>query len=184
MKILSGKHKNKTIEVPKKFVRPTSGMVKEAMFNILEYSYGGLDGKNVLDICCGSGALGLEALSRGAGRAKFIDNNRRGLETVKQNADKLGELEQCEFICCYAEQVRFSDDEKYGVVFIDPPYEKNIIPKIMQKLPPVLADEHIIIVEQRNREALDISDDFELLKKRNYGDTHILFYKFCKTNCS
>lgn len=179
MKILSGKHKNKSIIVPKKFVRPTSSIVKEAMFNILEYSYGGVEKKSVLDICCGSGALGLEALSRGAVSALFVDNNRKGLEEVKQNADKLGELERCEFICCYAEQLRLSEGVGgYNIVFIDPPYDKNIIPQIMERIIHALASEHIIVVEQRNREALDISDKFELLEKRNYGDTHILFYRY------
>ena len=97
MRIISGRYKGRVLEAPRgNDIRPTSDKVRGSVFNILR-GRGVLDGVSVLDLFCGTGALGLEALSNGARQCVFVDKDRRSLDLARRNADRLG-AEGCAFI--------------------------------------------------------------------------------------
>src|SRR5271156_2633670 len=105
MRIISGKHKGRRIELGKDVgdIRPTSDFAREAIFNILAHGKHGLnghtfDGQRVLDVFCGTGAFGLEALSRGAAEVTFIDQAREAITTVRHNAERLHETDNVDFL--------------------------------------------------------------------------------------
>src|SRR5580658_8119412 len=106
MRIISGKHKGRKIELGKEaadIVRPTSDFAREAIFNILTHGKHGLNGhsfidKSVLDLYCGTGAFGLEALSRGAAQVMFIDQSREAIAIARHNAQRINELDKVDFM--------------------------------------------------------------------------------------
>jgi len=174
MKILSGKHKNRVITVPEN-IRPTTSKVREAMFNIIIHSLYGIMDKAVIDICCGSGALGFEALSRGAKQVTFVEKNYTNLTAVKQNADKLGETGNCEFINCDARNLsKVKTLPKFDVIFIDPPYSDDIS-QILNDLPSILSEDGVIVFEISSKTDIEIPSNLELLREKKYGNTKLLF---------
>ena len=132
MHIISGKHKGRKIIIhPKHTCRPTTAKVKEAIFNIV-HSKLHTDEKMVtdcsfLDICCGSGGVGIEALSRGFENICFIDENRYAIKSVKKNIEILDEISKCNFLITDAMKIKENNTcMKYNIVFIDPPYDKPL----------------------------------------------------------
>ena len=128
MRIVGGAHSGRKLSVPKSNdIRPTSDKVRGAIFNALD-ARGAVNGARVLDAFCGSGALGLEALSRGAAHVTFWDNDSRSLALAKENAASLGVVSDCVF---QKRDALKSPDPKPGevfdLVFMDPPYRKNMI---------------------------------------------------------
>lgn len=125
MHIFAGSHKNKRLIAPKgDLTRPTSGRLRETIFNICQ---GYIEGANFLDLFAGSGAVGLEALSRGATSCTFVDSSRESIQSIKANVNSLGEEKSCKVI--------FGDvfttltnlvkqGQKFDIIFADPPYEK------------------------------------------------------------
>src|SRR5581483_11518556 len=123
--------------------RPTSDRVRENVFNIL----GPVDEAAVLDLYAGSGAMGLEALSRGASQAVFVDDDREAIATIERNLDKL----RLRATVLQRDAVAFlaSEKRKYDLVLIDPPYGmfSDIEPQLARYLPGVLADTAVVVVE-------------------------------------
>ena len=151
--------------------RPTGDRVREALFSIL----GPLDGEAVLDLFAGTGALGIEALSRGAGRAVFVDRDRGAVEAIRTNLASLG-------LGPERAQVRPGDaaralqdaalrPEAYDLVLLDPPYEPApaLRALLAERLPPVLAPGSRVVAERGRRSPPPI--DLPLLTERRYGDT-------------
>ncbi len=134
MKIVSGKYGGRRLIVPKdRSIRPTTDKVRGAVFNML-VSRGAVDGVRVLDGFCGSGALGLEALSRGAQHCTFMDKARSSIDLTKENADALKATEFCDFSVRDATKIPENHGDMYGLVFLDPPYQKGLIPDVLQSL--------------------------------------------------
>jgi 16S rRNA (guanine966-N2)-methyltransferase len=167
-------------------IRPTSDRVREAIFNILSAT---VSGKTVLDLFAGTGAFGLEALSRGAESVVFVDRYQTALELVVRNVNNcFKDAATRAFQLDLANNSSISRLRKYlpekhvfNIVFLDPPYEKIPAAKIlkMMDLAGILADEAVVIVEERqNRRLPAIINRLKVIDKRRYGKTGLWFYAF------
>lgn len=178
MRIISGKHKGRRIELSKDMpdaIRPTSDFAREAIFNILTHSAHGLNGhsftdKQVLDVFCGTGAFGLEALSRGAAKVTFIDSAREAIAIARHNAEKLNETASADFILTDATRLARAR-KAYDLIFIDPPYFSGLIPKVLTSLHDGgwIAKGGLVVAEHDAKEKIDIPKPFTLLDERRYG---------------
>jgi 16S rRNA (guanine966-N2)-methyltransferase len=156
-------------------VRPTGDRVREAMFNLI----GPVDGADVLDLFAGTGALGLEALSRGAASAVFVDSDRVAAETVVRNVEKLG----LEGARVYREDVgrRLSTDaasgRRYDLVLVDPPYRmlSKFLPMLATHLPSVVASDGLVVVESEAKEEPELP--LPLRTSRRYGSTRVSLFE-------
>jgi 16S rRNA (guanine966-N2)-methyltransferase len=174
MRIIAGSHKGHTIRGPRgRDTRPTSDRVRENVFNIL----GPVDGAAVLDLYAGSGAMGLEALSRGAVRAVFVERDNEAARTIERNLDKLrlsGTVLRQDAVTALATEA--GSGRKYDLVLVDPPYHMyaDIQPKLARYLPSVLADDAVVVVETDVR----IEPELPLAQRttRKYGSARITVY--------
>ena len=184
MRIISGKHKGRNIAAPRGLeIRPTSDRVREAVFNSLEHSNwekGGLSvfkETRVLDAFCGTGACGLEALSRGAGHVTFIDNNNAAVSQCKHNIRSLKEEGRTEILKadCLSPPRPI---EPNALVFIDPPYGRNLAGTTLRKLLERgwIMKNAICVIETGTNERVDISNEFALLDDRKYGVSRIRIF--------
>lgn len=127
MYIISGKYKKRALVAPKSdLVRPTTSQLREAVFNICQLN---IEGARFLDLFAGSGAMGLEALSRGAEHATFVESNRQALEAIKKNIQALGVEKQTTLISLdvFKALEKFAQREKlFDVIYVDPPYGKGL----------------------------------------------------------
>ena len=174
MRIIAGTHRGQTIHAPKgRDTRPTSDRVRENVFNIL----GPVDGAVVLDLYAGSGAMGLEALSRGAARAVFVERDGDAVRAIERNLDKLRlsatVLRQDALTALASEAV---SGRKYDLVLVDPPYEmySDIEPQLARYLPALLADDGAVVVETDAR--VEPSLPLEQRVSRKYGAARITVY--------
>ncbi len=179
MRIIAGSRKGARIFAPKGLeVRPTGDRVREAMFSLI----GPVDGADVLDLFAGTGALGLEALSRGAASAVFVDSDRVAAETVIRNLEKL-DLAGARV---YREEVgrRLSTDaasgRRYDLVLVDPPYRmlSKFLPVLATHLPSVLAPDGLVVVESEAKEEPDLP--LPLRTSRRYGSTRVSLFEGTK----
>lgn len=177
MRIIAGKHKGRRIELGKdnSTIRPTSQMAREAIFNILCHGKFGLnghsfDGKHVADMFCGTGALGLEALSRGAESCLFIDQSRESLAIAKRNAAHMQEEDSVHFFGTDATRLPKAR-QAYDVIFLDPPYFSKLLPACLKSILEGgwLSEDGLIVVEHDNKETLTLPEGFELVDGRRYG---------------
>lgn len=159
-----------------KEVRPTLDRVKESMFNIIAFD---LPGAEVLDLFSGFGSLGIEALSRGAKKADFVEINKNYLQIIEQNLKKakLFELSQLHNrdAAIYLKNCR----QKYDIIFMDPPYQKNMsaqaIKLIIQN--DLLKEKGLIISERSKKEKAEEHDGLKIIKNRKYGNSLITIYQ-------
>jgi 16S rRNA (guanine966-N2)-methyltransferase len=174
MRIIAGTHRGHTIHAPRGHdTRPTSDRVRENVFNIV----GPIDGASVLDLFAGSGAMGLEALSRGAGRAVFVERDPDAAGTIERNLDKLRlratVLRQDVAAALAAEAAA---GRKYDLVLVDPPYGMylDVQPQLARYLPAVLAEDGVVVVETDAR----VEPQLPLLQRtsRKYGSVRITVY--------
>ncbi|MGH2905391.1 MAG: 16S rRNA (guanine(966)-N(2))-methyltransferase RsmD [Solirubrobacterales bacterium] len=182
MRVVAGAFKGRKLAGPPgNAVRPTSDKVREALFSIL----GAVDGLRVLDLFAGTGALGIEALSRGALSAEFVDSDRKALDTVRRNLGAtLGE-DQSPVTVIRADALRFldaADGDAYELIFVDPPYRDaaTLAPSLAAKLPRVLAGGGTVVAECDRRAPLlleELSQNaLALVSERKYGDTLIRIF--------
>ena len=180
MRVCAGKFKGRVlVENKYDFIRPTADMVKQAIFNKLNFS---LSGARVLDLCAGTGALGIEALSRGAREVIFVDCDRRSVQLIKQNLQKLGCPSEAKVI--QSDAIEFCKQEKgqFDIILLDPPYKcqqyVDFIKEIYENN--LLADGGIIVVEQAKEDEFDFSQYFALQSQKTYGIKKKAFYRlFC-----
>ena len=171
MRIIAGSRKGHTIAAPPgRGTRPTSDRVRENVFNIL----GPVDDAVVLDLYAGSGAMGLEALSRGAARAVFVERDGAAARMIEQNLDKLrlhGTVLRQDSLAVVAAETR-----KYDLVLVDPPYEMydDIEPKLARYLPRLLAEDGVVVDETDARVQPQLP--FEERTSRRYGSARITVY--------
>lgn len=184
MRVISGTAKGRKLAPPKdRRIRPTSDRVKEALFSILISQCGDLDGKSVLDLFAGSGNLGIEALSRGAERAVFIDNNRTSVTLVAANLRSTGLHERGEVVQSDVIQAlsRLSDKGKrFDLVFADPPYGLGLAHALVDSLGAVniLGNNALVIIESAAQEEFPaVSGSIKQIDRRIYGDTALTFFE-------
>ena len=177
MRIVAGKLRGRAIVAPPgDLVRPTSDRVREAVFNVLAHGDATLEGARVLDAFAGSGALGLEALSRGAAFATFIDVATDAIAAIKQNADALDVARACRVIRGDAIQPPRAD-APCDLVFLDPPYRSGLAANALKQLADAgwIAEDATIVVELGG--PFVAPDGFTLTDERRYGRTRIAFLK-------
>jgi len=178
MRIIAGSHKGARIFAPKgRETRPTGDRVREAAFNLIGPGY--VEEANVLDLFAGSGAMGLEALSRGAAHATFVESERDACRTINRNLDKLG-LEGATVLCQDALTALRADARggtRYDLVLVDPPYQRfsSLQNALIQHLPEILAPNGLLLVETAAAE----EPDLPLAKRtsRRYGAARLTLFE-------
>lgn len=179
MRIISGARRGRKLYAPKGLtVRPTSDRVKEAVFNILGDA---VREARVLDLFAGVGGLGLEALSRGAGRVVFVDQDSRSVDALTRNASAMFQSGQFLILRLDATRpsVRIASEGPYDLIFLDPPYNKGLAVKALKTISRqgLAASGCLAVVEHDRREdpAIDELAGWGLSDRRLYGKTHISF---------
>lgn len=184
MRIIAGKAKGFPVKIPEGEVRPTQDRVREALFNILGTL---IEGAHVLDLYCGSGSVGMEALSRGASTACMVDLSRQSCAMARKNLSK-SKLEGGTVIQGDCLQFVKRDRGQYDIIFADPPYckaigDRDMIAELMtDRLAELLKDDGYFIAEAQLGYGVGDSHsrDFpgwELVDERTYGGNTILFFK-------
>ena len=179
MRIIGGEFRGRKLISPKgKNIRPTSDRMRETIFNILNHSSGGFEGAKILDVFAGSGAMGLEALSRGAEHATFLDKDRTSLQLVKKNIDLLGISNKSTLKNVTAPNFPPAHTA-YNFIFLDPPYGLDIINDTLTKLNEngYFAVNSMIIAEYDPSNSLIFPDFVEVLKEKTYGDARFSFLR-------
>ena len=183
MRIVGGKHKGAQIFAPNnRLTRPTSDRVREAMFNILVHGVEGfsLEGARVLDLFAGTGALGLEALSRGARYVHFVDDSTQARGVIRRNADTLGEIGRCKiWRRDVARLGACAPLPPFDLVFADPPYAKGLGVKALNVIVEGgwLNDEAVVVLEESAREEIELPAGLDMANERTYGDTQVIIAK-------
>ena len=179
MRIISGSARGaKLYTLDGEATRPTLDRVKEPLFSIIQ-NY--IQGAKVLDLFAGSGALGLEALSRGADKAVLCDYSRKAINIIKQNIDKTKFNEKTELINIDYEKALEKlevQKEKFDIVFLDPPYKKNYLVNSIQKILyyDLLTENGIIIAETDNELNIEL-EKAEIYDSRKYGRVKLIFIR-------
>jgi 16S rRNA (guanine966-N2)-methyltransferase len=168
VRVVSGTAKGKVLRAPDgRDTRPTSDRVREAVFNALG-SLGVIDGARVVDLFAGSGALGIEALSRGATHATFVENNRGALAAINDNLAVCDLAARAKVVSGDAARHRI-DVDSIDLVLADPPYLFDAWDDLFARLP-----EGIFVVAESNR-ALEPPPNWEVVRQRRYGSTWVTF---------
>ncbi|MCD8204821.1 MAG: 16S rRNA (guanine(966)-N(2))-methyltransferase RsmD [Coprobacillus sp.] len=178
LRIISGKYRHRRIEFPSSSeIRPTKDKVREAVFS----SLGNINGKVFLDMYAGSGAMGLEAASRGAAKVYLIDNNSNAAKCIRDNISSL-EIENVtllEMECIDALKKLSEDNIVLDYIYLDPPYEEERYSQDLSKLYEYhLLNKDAIIVSESNK-ALSEDDfpSFEIFKRKNFGFINLTYFK-------
>ena len=173
MNITGGIYNRQKITAPDENVtRPTLSKVRMSVFNTLN-SVINFEGKSFLDMYAGSGIIGLEALSRGFDKVVAIEKNRKIYNIIKSNFTKYEKNHDLKLIYGDSLNICKKIDEKFDVIYIDPPYYSGIYEKSLEVIKNICSDivilEHVVDV--------DIPDEYEILKQKQYGDKFITFLK-------
>jgi 16S rRNA (guanine966-N2)-methyltransferase len=176
MRIIAGTRKGHTIHAPKGLdTRPTSDRVRENVFNIVAPW---VEGARVLDLYAGSGAMGLEALSRGAAAAVFVEADRDAVHMIERNLDKLrltgATVIRTEAMTGLAQEA--TAGRKYDLVLVDPPYSMTDFDTLARYLPQVLADDGLAVVESAARTEPALAG-LAVRTSRKYGSTRVTVFE-------
>jgi 16S rRNA (guanine966-N2)-methyltransferase len=186
MRITTGRYRGRNIEMPKG-TRPTQDKVRKALFDIL----GGVEGQSFLELFAGSGAVGFEALSRGASAVTLVERDSACLRVINKNAASLGAAESCVVCPWEAEKAILTfhrDARKFDIIFLDPPYHKGkaacgLLPSLTKKTLQtliqydILAPNGFVVAEHFDKDELPAaSGELALVKESAYGDTLLSFY--------
>jgi 16S rRNA (guanine966-N2)-methyltransferase len=185
MRISGGIHRSRQLVSPRgASTRPTSDRVREALFSILD-SRGAIAGARVIDFYAGTGALGLEALSRGAVHATFVENDRRALEALARNIDALRERPRTRVVPQAAARAATTlGNDDATLVFCDPPYvdvtREDGVAKLLAALTAqrVLREGALFVLEHATRDTPSLGSNFREGEVRAYGDTTLSFYLY------
>ena len=182
MRIISGLYRGRLIKSPvDNKTRPTSDRLRETLFNILAPNIN--EHTRFLDLCAGTGAIGIEALSRGARFATFVDKSRKSCALIEENLDQLKiPDEETEVICLAAETFTNRSYEKsWDIVFYDPPYQTDYLPVLRDfanSESTLLNDGGMLIVEHHSKKMLpDLLGEMRRWRLVKQGETHLSFYE-------
>ncbi|MBR3972080.1 MAG: 16S rRNA (guanine(966)-N(2))-methyltransferase RsmD [Ruminococcus sp.] len=180
MRVITGKARGrKLITLSGDDVRPTTDKVKESVFSIIQFE---VEGRRFLDLFAGSGQMGIEALSRGAKSATFLDLRKDAISVVRKNLEALNLAEDADVRCTDSLGFLRSTSEKFDVVFVDPPYNKGLAQKALELLPSVMNPSGVIVIETADTEELsEVSGDFSLDRTYRYGKIKITTYRRSQT---
>lgn len=188
MRIVAGRHRGLALEAPADGrIRPTADRVRQALFDVLAHRFGvgaasPLTGARVADLFCGSGALGLEALSRGAARCVFVDNDPVALALAERNMRRAREIDAARFVLRDATRLGPAT-ETATLAFLDPPYGADLAGPALAALRDQgwLAPGALVAVETGDRGRIAPPDGFVLLDARRHGRAEIAILRFGAT---
>lgn len=178
MRIIAGSARGRTFDAPQgRDTRPTLDRVRENVFNILQHK---VRGARVLDLFSGSGAMAFEAISRGAEAAVLVDIDRAANAIQRQNAVKLRMDSQCRILQCdwqMAVRQLSAAGERFGVIFLDPPYAMHDMTPVMEALRPLMTEDAVILLEHEAKVFPATPDGFDLYDSRKYGIAGVSFFR-------
>jgi 16S rRNA (guanine966-N2)-methyltransferase len=182
MRIVGGRLRGRTLTAPKsQAVRPTSDRLREALFNILAHAYGDpVTGARVLDLFAGTGALGIEAISRGAAFCLLVDDGAEARALIRQNVDTLGLGMVTRVFRRDATKLGPAYPvEPFGLVFLDPPYRKSLAMPALAALRDGgwLVPDALVVVEEAADAEFAPPAGYEELERRTYDDTVVIFLR-------
>ena len=179
MRVIAGKAKGHQLKVPKgTTTRPATDLVRGAIFSILETTTS--DWTKVLDLFAGSGALGIEALSRGADWVDFVEHEPRCCDIIKQNLEKTRLAAQAHIYCCSVAKALCFLDKEYSIILMDPPYSNSSIGNLVTQLATskLVGTNSIVVVTHSPHLPLDSTyATLNLIKERRHGDSCIAIYQ-------
>jgi 16S rRNA (guanine(966)-N(2))-methyltransferase RsmD len=177
LKIIAGEYRGRILKTPEgKQVRPSSGLLRGVMFNVLGHF---VAGKNVLDIYAGSGALGIEALSRGAAVVTMVEADRSTAGLIRQNLEMLKVQDKARVVIQDALDFVSSSGGKYDIVLADPPYQANVSSQILDMVSKhgLLAPGGIMVIQHHRAEKIDAEvQGLTLWKSKKHGKSSVEFY--------
>jgi 16S rRNA (guanine966-N2)-methyltransferase len=181
MRIVAGAFRGRRISGPSgEGLRPTSDRLREAIFNVLAHSYGDpVAGARVIDLFAGTGALGLEALSRGAAHALFVDVGGEARALIRENVEALAAGGVTRIFRRDATKLGPTQDDPFTLAFLDPPYGKGLAPRALASLREGrwLAPGALVVVEEEAEAEIGEAHGFARLERRDYGDTQIVIFR-------
>src|SRR3954447_23001868 len=180
MRIVAGRFKGRSLATPRtQAVRPTSDRLRETIFNVLAHAYGDpVAGARVLDLFAGTGAMRLEALSRGAAFAPFGDDSAEARGLIRQNIEALGLGGETRLFRRDATRMgKAEPNAPFSLAFCDPPYGKDLAPKALASCAAGgwLAPGALIVVEEAQGVEVALPEGFTDLERRDYGETKVVF---------
>jgi 16S rRNA (guanine966-N2)-methyltransferase len=172
VRVVAGEFKGRRLQAPRgRATRPTADRVREALFSVL----GDVSGARVLDLFAGSGALGIEALSRGAASALFVEHDARAAAAIRANLQAVG----AEGEVRRQDALRFVASYRgiFDLVLVDPPYDSasRIAGPLAERLPALLAEDALVVTESDKRKPLELP--LPLVRERKYGDVRIAIHR-------
>lgn len=177
MRVITGTARGRKLKEPAdRRIRPTTDMVKESIFNIIQFQ---IEDARVLDLFAGTGQLGIEALSRGAGECVFVDESRESLKLAKENVALCGFEDRAKFTNTDALSYLRSG-EKFDIVFLDPPYDSDLLEKSIKNATTfdILRENGIMICESRKDKALPEPEREGYTKREyNYGKIKLTVFR-------
>lgn len=184
MRVIAGSARGRTLHPPVgNRVRPTADKVKEAVFSSLSSRLCSLTGLNVLDLFAGSGSLGIEALSRGAGRVVFVDSHTESINLTRKNLQLTGFENSAVLLlkdAAKAVQQLTGQGMNFDIILVDPPYaDKELTERVLNLLADsgLTAPNGILVFETDNRCELPTPENFQLVGRKVYGDTAIWMFE-------
>lgn len=185
MRITGGAWRGRPLKAPStQDVRPTSDRLRESIFNILAHAYeDAAQGARVIDLFAGTGAMGIEALSRGAAFALFVDNGAQARGLLRANIEALGLGGVTKVFRRDATHLgAMPPQEPFTLAFLDPPYGKGLAVGALRALRDGgwLSDNALVIIEESAEAKVELPDCFELLEAREYGSTQIMFLRYAR----
>jgi 16S rRNA (guanine966-N2)-methyltransferase len=183
MRIVAGRFRGRRLESPAdRSIRPTSDRIREAVFDILAHRLFAdrFDGAQVLDAFAGTGAMGFEALSRGALAATFLDTDSAAIRLVERNARHLGATDAVLILRRDATRPGPAP-VPHDLAFLDPPYRSGLAPQAIEALgrEQWLKPEALVVIELASDEAPALPDGFSAVDQRRYGGTTVHFWRWC-----
>jgi 16S rRNA (guanine966-N2)-methyltransferase len=184
MRIIAGKYRGRRLKSPPSLeTRPTSDRLRETLFNILAPR---IKGARFLDLCAGSGAVGIEALSRGAMHATFVDQSRKMCALIEANLDEIGiDNEEHDVVCteatAFLQRLNKKEPPRFDLVFFDPPYESDyefVLERLAHQTDMSLATDAIVVVEHYKKTELpEESGTLHCYRTVKQGDSVLNFYQ-------
>lgn len=183
MRIVGGRWRGRSLAGPRTdAIRPTSDRLRESLFNVLQHGYDdAIEGARVLDLFAGTGAMGLEALSRGAAFALFVDEGSEARSLIRENVEALGAGGATRLFRRDATRMgAAAPNVPFSLVFCDPPYGKDLAPKALTACAEGgwLTRDALVVVEEAQGAALTLPEAFVEIERRDYGETQVVFGRF------
>jgi 16S rRNA (guanine(966)-N(2))-methyltransferase RsmD len=178
MRVIAGEARGRRLrELPGLATRPTTDKVKESMFNIIQFD---IEGRRVLDLFAGTGQLGIEALSRGADRATFVDMAPAAVEVVRQNLETVGFTSRAQVVQKDFRAFLTGCRETYDLIFLDPPYRETALENALETIAGIdILNEHGIIVCESplEKELPELTAPYERGRTYKYGKIQVTLYR-------